>query len=135
MSESKWLVPSNNYMPKDYPRSERLASQIQRELASLIRNNLKDPRLTAPVILEVQVTRDLSQAKVFFSVLNPEDADLCLQILTHSSGYLQHEIGKVLKARITPKLLFIYDDSDIRGRTMSELIDSVIARDKLTSGD
>ena len=122
-------------MPKDYPRSERLASQIQRELASLVRNNLKDPRLSSPAILEVQVTRDLSQAKVYFSVLDPEDAEQNLQALKHASGYLQREIGKVLKARITPKLAFIYDDSDIRGRTMSELIDSVIAKDKLTSGD
>ena len=122
-------------MPKEYPRSDRLASQIQRELAGLVRNNLKDPRLTAPSILEVQVTRDLSQAKVYFSVLDPQDAEQNLQALKHASGYLQREIGKVLKARITPKLVFIYDDSDIRGRTMSELIDSVIARDKLTSGE
>ena len=122
-------------MPKDYPRSERLASQIQRELAGLVRNNLKDPRLSSPAILEVQVTRDLSQAKVYFSVLDPQDAEQNLQALKHASGYLQREIGKVLKARITPKLAFIYDDSDIRGRTMSELIDSVIAKDKLTSGD
>jgi ribosome-binding factor A len=122
-------------VPKDYPRSERLASQIQRELAGLVRNNLKDPRLSMPAILEVQVTRDLSQAKVFFSVLDPQDAEQNLQALKHASGYLQREIGKVLKARITPKLVFIYDDSDIRGRTMSELIDSVIAKDKLTSGE
>ncbi|RLA11924.1 MAG: 30S ribosome-binding factor RbfA [Gammaproteobacteria bacterium] len=122
-------------MPKDYPRSDRLASQIQRELAGLVRNNLKDPRLSSPSILEVQVTRDLSLARVYFSVLDPQDAEQSLQALKHASGYLQHEIGKVLKARITPKLVFIYDDSDIRGRTMSELIDSVIAKDKLTSGD
>jgi len=122
-------------MPKDYPRSDRLASQIQRELAGLVRNNLKDPRLSAPSILEVQVTRDLSLARVYFSVLDQQDAEQSLQALKHASGYLQREIGKVLKARITPKLVFIYDDSDIRGRTMSELIDSVIARDKLTSGE
>ncbi len=122
-------------MPKDFPRSDRLASQIQRELASLVHNNLKDPRLSSPSILEVQVSRDLSQAKVFFSVLNPDDAEQSLRALKHASGYLQREVGKVLKARLTPKLVFIYDDSDIRGRTMSELIDSVIAQDKLKSGD
>ncbi len=122
-------------MPKDFPRSDRLASQIQRELASLVRNNLKDPRLSSPSILEVQVSRDLSQAKVFFSVLNPDDAEQSLRALKHASGYLQREVGKVLKARITPKLVFIYDDSDIRGRTMSELIDSVIAQDKLNSSE
>jgi ribosome-binding factor A len=122
-------------MPKDYPRSDRLASQIQRELASLVRNNLKDPRLSSPGILEVQVSKDLSQAKIYFSVLDPDDAEQSLRALKHASGYLQREIGKVLKSRITPKLIFIYDDSDIRGRTMSELIDSVIARDNSNSGD
>ena len=122
-------------MPKDYPRSDRLASQIQRELASLVRNNLKDPRLSSPGILEVQVSKDLSQAKIYFSVLDPDDAEQSLRALKHASGYLQREIGKVLKSRITPKLVFIYDDSDIRGRTMSELIDSVIARDNSNSGD
>ena len=122
-------------MPKDFPRSDRLASQIQRELANLVRNNLKDPRLSAPSILEVQVSRDLSQARVFFSVLDPDDAEQNLHALKHASGYLQREVGKVLKSRITPKLVFIYDDSDIRGRTMSELIDSVIARDNLNSSE
>lgn len=122
-------------MAKDFPRSDRLASQIQRELARLVRNNLKDPRLSAPTILEVQVSRDLSQARIFFSVLDPDDAEQSLQALKHASGYLQREVGKILKSRITPKLVFIYDDSDIRGRTMSELIDSAIARDKLISGE
>ena len=116
-------------MPKDYPRSERIASQIQRELA------LKDPRLTSPSILEVEVTRDLSLAKVYFSVLDPDDAPQCLQALTHAAGFLQREIGKVLKARITPKLKFIYDDSNIRGRNLSDLIDSAVAGDRLNSGD
>ena len=121
-------------MPKDYPRSERIASQIQRELASLVQHGVKDPRLSSPSILEVQVTKDLSQARVFFSVLNPEDAAQSLIALNHASGFLQREVGKVLKARITPKLKFIYDDSNIRGRNLSDLIDSAVARDQFKSG-
>jgi len=117
-------------MPKDYSRSERLASQIQRELAALIRTGLKDPRLGMPSILEVQVSKDLAHARVFFSLLNAEDADGCLEALNHASGFLQREIGKQLKARVTPKLSFIYDDTDIRGRQLSDLIDSAVASDK-----
>lgn len=117
-------------MPKDYSRSDRLASQLHRELSSLIRNSLKDPRLAQPSILDVQVTRDLSLAKVYFSVLDPEDSDDTLKALNHSAGFLQRELGKVIKARNTPKLTFIFDDTDIRGRNMDELIDSVIAKDK-----
>lgn len=120
-------------MPKDYPRSDRLASQIHRELSLLIRNSLKDPRLAHPSILDVQVTRDLSLAKVYFSVLNDEDSEDTRTALNHAAGFLQHELGKAIKSRITPKLSFIYDDTDIRGRTMDELIDSVIAKDKENS--
>lgn len=122
-------------MPKDYPRSDRIASQIQRELALLVQNEVKDPRLSSPSILEVAVSRDLSQAKVYFSVLNPEDAAQSLKALNHASGFMQREIGKVLKARITPRLKFIYDDSNIRGRTLSELIDSAVAKDLSQSGE
>jgi ribosome-binding factor A len=118
-------------MPKEYPRSDRLASKIQRELASLIQNGLKDPRLTMLSILDVQVSKDLSYAKIFFSVLNAEDASDCLQALNRASGFLQHEIGKSLKTRITPKLSFVYDDTDIRGRELSNLIDSAVAKDKV----
>ncbi|MDH3220671.1 MAG: 30S ribosome-binding factor RbfA [Gammaproteobacteria bacterium] len=117
-------------MPREYARSERLASQIQRELAGLIRHGLKDPRLAAPSILEVQVSKDLAYAKVFFSVLNAEDAAGCLEALNRASGFLQREIGKQLKSRLTPKLSFIYDDTDIRGRKLSDLIDTAVASDK-----
>ncbi len=122
-------------MPKDYPRSERIASQIHRELAMLVQQGVKDPRLSSPSILEVRVSRDLSQAKVYFSVLNPEEAAQSLQALTHASGFLQREMGKVMKARITPKLKFIYDDSNIRGRNLSDLINSAVAKDRYKSGE
>lgn len=117
-------------MPKEYARSERLASQIQRELAALIQTGLKDPRLGMLSILEVQVSKDLAHARVYFSILNADQADECLEALNHASGFLQREIGKQLKARITPKLSFIYDDTDIRGRQLSDLIDSAVANDK-----
>ena len=117
-------------MPKDFPRSERLASQIQRELAGLIRQELKDPGLAMVSILEVQVSKDLAHARVFFSVLDPDDAVACIEALNRASGFLQREIGQRLKSRVTPKLIFEYDDTDIRGRQMADLIDAAIASDK-----
>ena len=122
-------------MPKDYPRSERLASQIQRELAALIRHELKDPGLTMISILEVQVSKDLAHARVYFSVLDPEKVGNAIEALDRASGYLQREIGKQLKSRVTPKLSFIYDDSDIHGRQMSDLIDAALASDKRKTDD
>lgn len=121
-------------MPKEYSRSERLASQIQRELARLIHSGMKDPRLTMPSILEVQVSKDIGYARVYFSVLDPEDAADCLAALNGAAGFLQREIGKTLKSRITPKLSFIYDDTDIRGRKMSDLIASALASDRDKAG-
>ncbi len=118
-------------MVKDYARSERLASQIQRELAQLVQTEMKDPRLGMPSILEVQVSRDLAHARVFFSVLNPEDAQACLEALNSAAGFLQREIGKSIKSRVTPRLSFIYDDTDVRGRQLSDLIDSAVANDKV----
>ncbi len=120
-------------MAKDYSRSDRLASQIQRELSALITRELKDPRLMQPIILDVEVTRDLSLAKVYFSVLRPEDSDDTREALNHAAGFLQRELGKVIKSRLTPRLKFIFDDTDIRGRRMDELIDSVIAKDRRKS--
>ena len=122
-------------MPKDYPRSERLASQIQRELARLVHGSLKDPGLAAPSILEVQVSKDLAYARVYFSVLDPDNAADCLEALNRASGFLQREIGKSLKTRITPRLSFIYDDTDIRGHKMSTLIDNAVANDKVKAGE
>ena len=118
-------------MVKEYARSERLASQIQRELALLVQTELKDPRLGMPSILEVQVSKDLAHARVYFSVLNSEDAAACLEALNSASGFLQREIGKSIKSRVTPRLSFIFDDTDIRGRQLSDLIDSAIANDKV----
>ena len=121
-------------MPREYARSDRFATQIQRVLAGLIQTELKDPRLSAPSILDVQVSKDLAYARVYFSVLNPEDAAESMAALESASGFLQREIGKTLKARITPRLSFIYDDTDIRGRQLSDLIDSALASDKDKAG-
>ena len=121
-------------MAKEYARSERLASQIQRELAQLVRTGINDPRLGVPSILEVEVSKDLSQARVFFSVIEPAEAGECLEALNRARGFLQREIGKHIKARVTPKLSFVYDDTDIRGRQLSDLIDSAVASDRRKSG-
>ncbi len=115
---------------RDFSRSERLASQIQRELAALIQSAIKDPGLGMPSILEVEVSKDLAHARVYFSVLNAGDAASCLRALNRAGGFLQREIGKRIKTRVTPKLAFIYDDSDLSGRELADLIDSAVARDR-----
>ena len=80
-------------MAKDFTRSDRLGSQIHRELSQLIRHSLKDPRLAQPSILDVKVTRDLSSAKVYFSVLKAEDSDATQSALNHSAGVFAARTG------------------------------------------
>ena len=98
----------------------------------MIQHGLKDPRLASasPSILDVEVSKDMSQARIFFSVFDPQDAAGCVQAFDSASGFLQREIGRAIKSRITPRLKFIYDDTSIRGQNLSSLIDKVIANDE-----
>ena len=122
-------------MPREYARSERMASHIQRELAGLLQHGLKDPRAANASVLEVEVSKDLAHARVFISVLDPADAPDCIDALNRAAGYLQREIGRTIKARVTPKLTFLYDDTDLRGRELSDLIDSAVAADRAKHRD
>ena len=80
-------------MPKDFPRARRVADQIQRELPELIRQEVKDPRVGMLTITEVEVTRDMELAKVFFTTLGGEaEHPACLQGLQRASGFLRSPV-------------------------------------------
>lgn len=111
---------------KDYSRSERIGSQIHRELTSLIRHSLKDPRIGDPSVLEVKVSRDLSVAKIYFSLLETENSKESEKALNNSAGFLHRELGRLLKVRIVPKLRFIYDDTDVKAHAMNALINDAM---------
>lgn len=115
---------------RDYHRSERVGDQMQRELADLIRLEVKDPRVGMVTLSGVEVTRDLAHAKVFFTQLGGEEKGLeAEQGLNHAAGYLRHALGTRLRLRSVPTLRFIYDDTPERGARISALIDSAIAED------
>lgn len=117
-------------MPKDYSRSLRVADQIQRELADLIQNEIKDPRIKQITLTAVEVTRDYSHAKVFFTTLaNKEDVFLIENGLEHAKGFLRSNLSHRMKLRITPELHFVYDESVERGARLSKLIDDAVAQD------
>lgn len=120
-------------MPRDFPRSDRVASLLQRELSSLIRDELKDPALHSPAVIEVEVNRDLSVAKVFFSVLDEAHAEETTQALNHASGYLRRELGHRLRLRFTPHLQFAFDDTDLKAQKLDALIDSALTSKPTTS--
>lgn len=115
-------------MPKEFSRSKRVAAQIQRELAQLIQLEIKDPRVGMVTLSGVELSNDLSYAKVYFTVLGnnhtPQDA---VEALNHASGFLRHELGRRIALRTLPHLTFIYDESVERGASLSALIDASLA--------
>jgi len=116
-------------VPYDYSRTDRIGEQIKRELAMLIRNEIKDPRVSMVSILDVTVTKDLSQAKVYFDALNQDEHEACEKGLNSAAGFLRRELGRAIKLRNTPSLLFIYDDTEQRANDLSHLIDKAVKSD------
>ena len=107
-------------------RIGRINEEIQKELASLLRN-LKDPRVqdTMISITHVQTTPDLRYAKIFVSFLQEDKAKDALKGLKSASGYLRRELGRALQLRYTPELVWEQDDSITYGTKMLELINSL----------
>ena len=120
-----------DHMPKDFPRSRRIAEQIQRELSDIIRLDLNDPRVGMITITDVEVTQDNAHAKVFFTLLG-DDAkiDTTARALTHAAGYLRTQLSRKLRLRTVPELQFKYDASVERGARLSQLIDAAVSKSK-----
>lgn len=117
-------------MPKDFPRSRRVAEQIQRELPDLIRQTVKDPRVGMLTITEVEVNRDMEFAKVYFTTLGSEAGHAaCLEGLQRASGFLRTQLSQRMQLRVVPKLSFVYDTSVERGMALSQLIENAVAED------
>jgi len=118
-------------MPREFSRTRRVGEQMQRELAELVRAELKDPRLGMVTIQAVEVTRDLGHAKVFFTVLgNAGTVAETQAVLQHAAGFLRGELGRRMVLRGVPQLHFVYDESVERGTRLSHLIDEAVASDR-----
>lgn len=118
-------------MKKPSQRAQRVGDQIQRELADLLRLHVKDPRIGMVTVTAVEVSPDLSHAKVFFTHLTgSEHASAAVEALQHSAGYLRTELAHRLKLYTVPQLHFAYDDSIESGLKLSRLIDDAIAEDR-----
>ncbi len=115
---------------RGFARSERIAEQVRRELADLIRLELKDPRVSLVTLTDVEVSPDYAHAKVFFTAL--ADAEHLAEIiagLTRASGFLRHELGRRIRIHTLPELHFVYDESVERGTRLSHLIDAAVQSD------
>ena len=106
------------------PRSLRVAQQIKRELAEMLRRDLKDERIAGIVsITEVELTGDCRYARIFVSVYGDDAAKQgTLQALTDSTGHIRGELGRRLQLRFAPEVSFRLDDSLERGAKVSQIL-------------
>lgn len=113
---------------KSFSRRDRVAEQVRREIAELIRSEVKDPRVGMISITDVEVTPDYAHAKVFFSTLggSAQVAEV-LAGLSKASGFLRRELGKRIRIHTTPQLHFVFDESLERGMDMDQLIREAVS--------
>lgn len=118
-------------MPREFTRSDRVSDAIQRILAQVIAQEVRDPRIGMVNINAVTVTRDMAYAKVYVTFVgkNEEESLIAASVLNKASGFLRTFIAKELIMRTVPKLQFIYDKTAIRGQELSFLIDRAIKED------
>jgi len=123
-------------MARDFSRASRLGDQIQRELADLIRNEVRDPGLGQVTITAVDVSRDLSHAKVYVTSLQDEEAlSTSMRALARAAGFLRSKLAHLLNARTVPELHFVHDESVERGVRLSRLIDEAVESDRARDPD
>ncbi len=109
-------------------RNQRLADQIQRDLAELIPRELRGPSLGLITLQSIELTPDLAHAKVFFTVFGAEP-EVALKALQDKAGYLHSLLFKRLHIHAVPTLHFCYDNSIMHGIKMSHLIDQAVNGD------
>ena len=104
-------------------RLGRLSEEIKREVSSILLRDVKDPRLGMVSITDVNVSRDLSWAKVYFSLLGTEEErETTLEGLNRAKGFVRTELSKRLRVRHTPEIIFQFDPSLEQGAKMDALL-------------
>lgn len=116
----------------DFKRVDRFSNQLQREVAVILQREIKDPRVVMPTVSSVEVSRDLSYAKVYLTFLNDDEAAVKegIKVLNEAAGYIRSLLGKRLTTRITPEIKFHYDGSTQEGMRMAELVQQARRADK-----
>ena len=112
-------------MAKEYSRTERVADYLQRELASLIQHQVRDPRVGMVSITGVNVSRDLGHAKVYYTAIDSDSSDEAVETteaLNRAAGFLRSALSRDSSMRSVPQLRFYFDSSVGRGRYLEDLI-------------
>ena len=123
---------AGHHRPRGFQRTDRIADQVQRELATLVQFSMKDPRLGLVTIQHVKVSRDLSWADVYFTQLGQgrEDGIEAEAVLQNAAGWLRGQLAKQIRLRTIPRLRFHYDDIPEQADHLSRLIRNARADDE-----
>ena len=117
-------------MPREFSRNQRLGNQVLRTLNELLRFETKDPRLDGVSLTAVDLSRDLSVARVYYSMLDPDADPVPVQAgLEKAAGFLRGKLGRAIKVRHVPELRFEHDDSAAEGQRLSDLIEDALKSD------
>src|SRR3990167_2718664 len=113
-----------------FDRTQRVADLIQKALAPIILQEMPDKRFRLVTITGVTVSRDLSYAKIYVSVLLDDENEInaIIGALNHSAKSLRHELAHAVELRITPELKFVYDESTAHGFHISNLINKAVKK-------
>ena len=125
-------------MPKEFSRAERVGDAIQRELSQVIRNKLRDPRIGMVSVNAVQVSRDLSTARVYVTFVdNPKNVEPAerLAVLAKAAGFLRSMISREIRMCVVPQLRFVFDETFYKALEISDLIDQAIKSDQANHRD
>ena len=117
---------------REFSRTDRVSQSIQKEIAQILQREIKDPRLGFVTVSAVEVSRDLSYAKIFITILDQKDEDSGKQsiaILNDATGYIRSILGKRIRARIMPELKFVLDTSLMDGMRISNLVETAVRKD------
>lgn len=123
-------------MPREIPRAHRVAEQVQRTLAEMLRRDVRDPRLKPVTITHVKMSPDLSHAWVYFELLTGDAHDpLQQEILDEAAGYLRGPLGRALRLRIAPHIHFQPDEQLEQGHRLDDLITRAVRDDAARHAD
>ncbi|WP_226663158.1 30S ribosome-binding factor RbfA [Microbulbifer aggregans] len=125
-------------MAKEFHRADRVADAMRRELARLIQHEVRDPRVGMVNVNDVEVSRDLTVAKVFVTLVGEDDRskiDISMAALNKAAGFLRTQLAKEIQIRTIPRLQFRYDETSVRGQHLSALIDKAVKADQSKSHD
>ena len=112
-------------------RAERVGEQMKQEIMDIVNNKVKDPRVGFLTITDVELTNDLSHAKVYLTVLGSnKEIDNTFKALEKAKGFIKSELGSRMRLRIIPDLTFEYDKSIEYGNKIERMIQDLHKNDK-----